>query len=330
MDNQTAGDPGGQTGGQAFLLLHDFPPEIRNKIWLTVAEIAANEFRRRHPEYNRFWVPYHKPPYVKYVSYTMEGRGDLGPSILRDLRELFWPLFRVNKDCYAAVTRYISKFHERKKAPQLVLNFLDILRPGVSSLDTVIKFSRRSTNTLKSQVAGWPGVTWPTIIQNNHLNQLEEITSTMNLTVAGSIFAPSIANKTRHGMLLRFNNLKKLYIDAEGHHQPARHHCEQTFVCVFLEVSEFRDGKLRMKFDDFESFRVVYQQKYDLSIGTTTSYRDPEAAQKAWRRVKQWEESSLGHLLAVVDSFTRKGTECIVVCRCRAKELHEVVHFYGD
>ncbi|KAI1467945.1 uncharacterized protein F4812DRAFT_471271 [Daldinia caldariorum] len=322
-----------------------FPLELRQHVWETVADNAVDEFYCRHPEYQCIWTISHKPPYLKYRSYTMRRQlqnenedenvsftfkeNDPDPLVFQDLREIFWPLFRINKESHAVATQYLSKFHMRKARPQLVINFGDLLYLGLYSLDKIIRFSRRSDEELKSQVAGGPGMVFPKVIQDNYERQLEEVCSVMNVTLTGALFVSFPANLARQNMLLRFRNLRRIYVDVEDpHHNYYFGGVADVRVARFLEMSEIRGGKCAMKYADYDTFEQAYVKEcLAFGGGGNSRVRRPaERAERSWRSMKAWEKIALDGFLAVVDKFTRKGIECVVVCRCWNESVN-VYHY---
>ncbi|KAI0851333.1 hypothetical protein F5Y00DRAFT_19809 [Daldinia vernicosa] len=305
--------------------LQDFPFELREMVWIMAAEQAADAFRHKYPDFNRFWFTRHKPPYISFAAHTMDNRGDPHPSVLRDLRDFFWPLFLTNKHSYAIVSRYISKFHERKMAPQLALNFVDIFPLGLFSLDNVIRFSKRSTPALRSQIASGPSVQYPPMLQAAYEGQLEEVTSVMNVSIPASTFARFECNRARLSMLLRFRNLKKLYIKVDGLHLgtwPFNYESNyDSRVCAFIELSEFRGGKFRMKYDDLGSFLRAYRDRCSRFGADPGRYEFGLQAMEAWRDVLAWEQKVSDSFLEALDVFINKGVECVVVYPCKTKDL---------
>ncbi|KAI1808041.1 hypothetical protein F4811DRAFT_571975 [Daldinia bambusicola] len=336
MDDTTSDHP----DSLVSFMLEDFPSELRQKVWEMVAENAVVEFRSRHPEYQCTWTISHKPPYLKYDSDIMrplvqterptpyftgneeeeeEEAIDPDSLIARDLREIFWPLFLINKESHATATQYLSKFHMRKEQPKLVINFADRLCLGLYSLDKIIRFSRRSTEELKAQAVGRPGMVFPKIIQDNYERQLEDICSVMHVTVTGAVFIPYWGNLARQTMLLRFRNLRTVYVDVEDSHRSYYYGggADDARAYAFLEASEFRAGKFAMKYADLEAFKHAYAKEYLRASGGDGRGCEPcKAAERSWELMKAWEKVALDGLLAVVDKFLRSGIECVVVCRC--------------
>ncbi|KAI0108295.1 hypothetical protein F4814DRAFT_427474 [Daldinia grandis] len=268
----------------------DLPPEIRDMVWIIAAEWAADAFRQRYPDFNRFWYSQHKPPYILFTAHTMDDVGDPDPSVLRGLRDLFRTLFLTNKESCKIVGRYISKFHERKKAPQLALNFVDIFPMGTLSLDNIIRFSKRSSPALQSQIPAGHSIPFPPMLQTAYEAQLEEVTAVMNPSVLGSIFTRSEANRARQLMLLRFINLRRLYIDVEGLHHGVSKLCLEPYhksrVTLFVELSEYRAGQFRMKHGSFGSFSKAFRDRHRGSGVRSRYFRRVCPAVEAWRDVQ--------------------------------------------
>ncbi|KAI1650314.1 uncharacterized protein F4817DRAFT_329007 [Daldinia loculata] len=266
--------------------LQDLPPEIRELVWIMAAEQAADAFRHKYPDFNRFWSAQHRPPYIYFTADTIDNRGDSYPSIVRDLRGFFWPLFLTNTESHAIVSRYISMFHQRRKAPQLTLNFVDIFTLGQALLDYIIQFSRRSTEALRSKATIEFTGRYPAVLQAAFEDQLEEIASVMNVSIRASMFAKPETNQARLLMLLQFINLKRVYIDVWGLRHCDYENLYRGQVGVFVELSKFRNGKFRMKYNDFDSFFQAYRDSSGRFGGDADARELARVATGVWEDVQ--------------------------------------------
>ncbi|KAI1662571.1 hypothetical protein F4813DRAFT_384156 [Daldinia decipiens] len=179
----------------SFPLQH-LPPELRELVWVMAAEQAADA-----------------APYICFSAHTVYRPGNLHPSVVRDVRDFFWPLFLTNTESHAIVSRYVLMFHQRRKAPQLALNFVDIFPLEPALLDYIIEFSRRSTESLRIKAGIKSSVRYPGVLQTAFESQLDEVTTVMNVSIRASMFFKPETNQARLLMLLRFINLKRVYIN---------------------------------------------------------------------------------------------------------------------
>ncbi|KAF3058316.1 hypothetical protein GL218_05644 [Daldinia childiae] len=268
--------------------LQEFPAEIREMVWIMAAEQAADAFRHKYPDFNRFWYTQHRPPYLFFTAHTIDNIGDPDPdpSIVRDLRDFFWPLFLVNTESHAIVSRYIILLHQRKKAPRLALNFVDVFPLRGDLLDSVIQFSSRSSDALRSKAGMGFCVRYPSVLQTAYEDQLEEVTLAMNVSIRAQIFKQSEADQARLSMLLRFRNLKRVYIDVSDLYRGELGYIKGREVGILVELSEFRNGKFKMKYKDFDSFSQAYKERCNSLSGNGDAREPTHPVAEVWNDVQ--------------------------------------------
>lgn len=307
------------------------PPELRDSIWMWAAEERVAEFKRFVPNYIRFWHFMHRPPYVSYLMHS------LPRVVIKKLRDLFWPLFLVNKKSHEIASQYVVPFRHWGAIPKLAINFLDRLLLGSYTIAHMILFSSKSDGDLRA-LAGVPSSLSfpPDLVDISHRRQLDDLSRVMHLAVPAKLFNGASYNMACQEMLLRFRSLRTLYMDLTGilddDPTPGLQWTSPDDTMEsrnFIEMSYIENGQLRLKWEDKVAFDQEYTRRFDQLVielygnrlHTLCAVRRNTALNEglacAWEGQQRWKREFMDYFSSRVKRFMRKGVLCVLVCHCK-------------
>ncbi|KAI1418740.1 hypothetical protein F5Y13DRAFT_5843 [Hypoxylon sp. FL1857] len=308
------------------------PTELRDIIWMWAAEERVATFKQLIPGYLRYWHLKHRPPYVKCLMHS------LSPSVVRTVRDLFWPLFQVNRESYDIVKNYVITIRQRGTVgPKLVLNFFDKFILSRYTLTQMAVLSNKSDDELRA-LAGITTVAFPPTLETCHRQQLDDLTRAMNLSVPAPLFDNTSSNIACQKLLLRCRSLRTMYLDITGiTMNPPRAALQWTEADTlksknYLELGDFQNGQFRLKCEDRKSFDEAYAKRFDELI--LEVYADRlhnlcaterrrilvQGSRTVWEEQELWKQDFKTEFLDAIEPFLKKGIECVLVCDCRVPE----------
>ncbi|KAI0383152.1 hypothetical protein F5Y04DRAFT_287363 [Hypomontagnella monticulosa] len=318
MDN---GHPLASIG--AALPLMEFQPFNRLKeplqetIWDLALEQAATEFQSLFPEYSRTWAISNRIPYLTYSV------PDLPPLALAAIKRLFGGLFRANRKSHSLTSSYVSVMHERGRPCGLALKFVDVFTIRPPTLQQIIGHSPLSNEELRTLAGEEFQTQYPQPIMANYLQQLNEVTLVTNLVVTYEIFEQSNTWKACRDLLTRLPHLRTLYVNIDPRPPPPSHWYLPEWDEDVVELSEIHDGKIKFRWEDFDSFEQGFGEVYRRRIREAgLGSRDWDRAhrtRKCFQNQENWRAEMMDVFLESWEVLSKKGVKCVLVDLCQRR-----------
>ncbi|KAI2625811.1 hypothetical protein GGR54DRAFT_515778 [Hypoxylon sp. NC1633] len=307
----------GAMGKSLHFPVGEFTLKIYRMIWGHAAENAIDECKKSSQDLCRYWRIQNQPPYLKYVVGENSPVDNFPRNQLIALRQFFWPLLLVNKECNQAASKHLILMKQRREKPRLMIDFLDRTIYQRDLIQSLIVHSSLSNEDLVVRAGLEKAIRFPSILEDSYKEQLDQCSSVTNIVVSAKIFNTSPTCLALQDMLLKLPRLRSLLVDVCDVRRGTWDFYQIPGLSrEVFEIAEDHDGEFRLKWEDQQPFIAAYQSAGDdirkLFLRKPCSRKD--LASSAWKDQKEWETKLKEGFLECRQKFIAKGIGCTLVC----------------